>query len=48
MPLIKRDEKIQVKVEPEMNREQQVANKLASHFRDQLNVNKKKHAVIKK
>ena len=48
MPLIKRDEKIQVKIEPEMNRDQQVANKLAKHFRNELNDYKKKHAVIKK
>jgi len=45
MPLIKRDEKISVSIEPEMTREQQVSDKLAKHFRTELNEVKKKHAV---
>jgi len=45
MPLIKRDEKISVSIEPEMTREQQVSSKLAEHFRTELNKVKEKHAV---
>jgi len=45
MPLIKRDEKISVSIEPEMTREQQVSSELAKHFRTELNKVKEKHAV---
>jgi len=46
MPLIDKKDKISVSIEPEMTREQQVSNKLASHFRKELNEVKKRHAVI--
>jgi len=45
MPLIKRDEKISVSIEPEVTKEHQASSKLAEHFRNKLNEVKKKHAV---
>jgi len=48
MPLIKRDEKIQVKADPEVSQADQDSRKLAEFFRNKLNELKRKHAVIKK
>jgi len=48
MPLIDRKDKISVTAEPEINRDQQVNEKLAEHFRNKLNDYKRKHAVIKR
>jgi len=44
-PTIDKKDKISVTIEPEMNRDQQVSNELAKHFRNELNEVKKKHAV---
>jgi len=45
MTTIDKKDKISVSIEPEMTREQQVSDKLAKHFRKELNEVKKRHAV---